>query len=293
MAKRLHDTEIWTQDWFIDMPVEYQMFWFWALDRCNHAGIWKPNTKSFQRTINLSVDLNTALQHFNSEKERVVITQKKNWLFLDFFVFQYGNILVLSNRVHNSVYIAYNQENITLGSIRGLIGYKLSTSSPLIEDIDRVKEKDKEKDKDIFFSFCAAFSFLVDNVHSDFSLDATAFHNEVYRLLLEQNYKAKKEYTVPIGRIDLVVFLEDVNVAIELDNRTPRMKSTIKMTDTGFKRISVLRNPYEEDYYVSIKDNYDLMILYKHYPLEEKKKSNGQSDMASLEQLKENLLEGK
>lgn len=146
--KRLHDVEIWSQDWFLEMPTEYKMLWMWVKDKCDHAGIWKPNCKIFERTNELRVDLNKALDTFNSEKERIVLTQKGNWWLKDFFVFQYGTTFNISNKVHNSIYSIYNQENISLGSIRGLIEVKLGSFSGLIEDYLRVKDKDKDKDKD-------------------------------------------------------------------------------------------------------------------------------------------------
>ena len=43
MAKRFHDTEIWKEDWFLSLPLNYREFWFYILDSCDHAGIWKPN----------------------------------------------------------------------------------------------------------------------------------------------------------------------------------------------------------------------------------------------------------
>lgn len=150
MAKRFHDNEIWSQDWFLDMPTEYQMFWFWVMDKCDHAGIWKPNTKSFERMTHLKISLSDALTYFNSEKERIKITnQKKNWLILDYFVFQYGTTFNISNKVHKSIYSVYIQEDIDLRSIRGLKEVKLGSFSGQVEDDLTLKDKDKEKDKDI------------------------------------------------------------------------------------------------------------------------------------------------
>ena len=57
MAKRFHDTEIWQQDWFLDVSYEFMMLWFYILDTCNYAGIWKPNKKLIEFITTKKVDL--------------------------------------------------------------------------------------------------------------------------------------------------------------------------------------------------------------------------------------------
>lgn len=145
MAKRFHETTIWDEDWFIDMPKEYKLFYFYVKDQCNHAGIWRPNLKRFNALNECKIQLNRALEYFNTEKERVKILKSGHWYLLDFFVFQYGVIFNKSNRVHKSVESIYIQEDIELRSIRGLIEVK-------VEDKDGVKDKDKDKDKEHLIS---------------------------------------------------------------------------------------------------------------------------------------------
>lgn len=146
--KRFHDTEIWSQDWFLEMPIEYKMLWLWVKDKCDYAGIWNPNIKIFERTTDFKADYTKALTLFNSEKERILITQKKKWLVIDFFVFQYGSTFNFRNKVHDSIYKVYNQEDICLRSIRGLKEVKEGSWSGQVEDYLTLKDKDKEKDKD-------------------------------------------------------------------------------------------------------------------------------------------------
>ena len=43
MAKRFTSTEIWNEDWFLDMPAEYKLFWYYMLCECDHAGLFKVN----------------------------------------------------------------------------------------------------------------------------------------------------------------------------------------------------------------------------------------------------------
>lgn len=135
MAKRFTSTEIWDEDWFIEMPNEYKLFWFFMLANCNHAGIFKVNIKNFCVLHNIKILPQTALELFNNGKERIRLVKENVWLIEDFFVFQYGTTFNPNNRVHESVESAYNKLNIKITSIRGLLDLK-----------DRVKDKDKDKD---------------------------------------------------------------------------------------------------------------------------------------------------
>lgn len=135
--KRFTETNIWDEDWFMDIPIEYKLFWFYLKDKCNHAGIWRPNLRLFEVMVGVKIDLKKALGIFNKDKIRCEILKSGHWFILDFFVFQYGSVMNLSNRVHKSIQDIYIQEDINLTSIRGLLDHK-----------DGVKDKDKDKEKD-------------------------------------------------------------------------------------------------------------------------------------------------
>lgn len=135
MSKRFTGTDIWGQDWFLDMPNEYKLFWRYILDECDHAGFYKVNTKSFGRLIESSVDADKALSLFNVDKIRVRAVKSGLWYIEDFIVFQYGTQLNPANRVHNSILKLLAQFDLNLTSIRGL------------KDLnDGLKDKDKDKD---------------------------------------------------------------------------------------------------------------------------------------------------
>ena len=136
MAKRFFSTDIWNEDWYIDMPIEYKLFWFYMLSNCDHAGIFKVNLRSFCGLNRVSLTSNEALKYFNVGKERIVEVRHDLWLIPDFFVFQYGPTLNLNNNVHYGAVNAYKKYNIDLTSIRGLVDLK-----------ERTKDKDKDKDK--------------------------------------------------------------------------------------------------------------------------------------------------
>jgi len=137
MAKRFTDTEIWKQDWFIDIPIDYKLFWFYLKDNCDHSGIFKVNLTLFCRLYEVKVNSIDALNYFNSDKERIIPLNEKKWFLPDFFIFQYGTKMNLNNKVHKSIYNLYKTNGIELTSCRGLKDLK-----------ERVKDKDKDKEKD-------------------------------------------------------------------------------------------------------------------------------------------------
>src|SRR5574341_271356 len=138
MAKRFSETEIWNEDWFLEMPNEYKLFWFYMLAKCDHAGVFKVNVRSFRGLVEGNLTSTEALRHFNNGKERIRILSENLWYIEDFIVYQYGTTLNLNNRLHESIANVLAKQDLKLTSIRGLKDLK-----------DRVKDKDKDKDKEI------------------------------------------------------------------------------------------------------------------------------------------------
>lgn len=145
--KRFTDTNIWDEDWFITMPTNYKLLWIWIKDRCDHAGIWKPNVENF-KIINGEVDLEKAVEYFNTlDKERIIKLANGKFFLPGFFVFQYGKKLNLNNKVHQSVFKVLNSNGVNLWSIRGL--EEVIETPGRGQDGVNLTPKDKEKDKDI------------------------------------------------------------------------------------------------------------------------------------------------
>lgn len=134
MSKRFIDTEIWVEDWFLDMPIEYKLFWYYVISSCDHAGLFKVNLRSYCSLNEVKIDKDIALNYFNSNKDRIRILSENLWLIEDFFVYQYGTTFNPNNRVHDSIEKLYTKHGIKMTSIRGLIDLK-----------DGVKDKDKDK----------------------------------------------------------------------------------------------------------------------------------------------------
>lgn len=137
MAKRFTATEIWGEDWFLSMPIEYKLFWYYMLSNCDHAGLFKVNLRSFCSLNEVKLTPKKALDYFNSGKLRIKPISDSLWFIEDFFVYQYGETFNNNNRVHFSIKKLYEKYDIKLTSIRGLKVLK-----------EGVKDKDKEKDKD-------------------------------------------------------------------------------------------------------------------------------------------------
>lgn len=133
MAKRFTATEIWEEDWFLEMPNEYKLFWYYILSKCDHAGIFKVNLRSFTGLIQVNVTSNDALRYFNNGKDRIRIINESLWFIEDFYVYQYGSTFNINNRLHESIKKTMAKYDLQLTSIRGLTDLK-----------DGVKDKDKE-----------------------------------------------------------------------------------------------------------------------------------------------------
>lgn len=138
MGKRFTGTEIWEEDWFLDMPKDYKLFWYYMLAKCDHAGLFKVNLRSFCSLNEATIEAELALGYFNKNKVRIRIINNNYWLVEDFFSYQYGNTLNTSNRVHQSVLDLYEKNGVELTSIRGIDEVKHG-----VKDIDKDKDKDK------------------------------------------------------------------------------------------------------------------------------------------------------
>jgi len=141
MPKRFTSTELWIEDWFCEMPMEYKLYWYYMLSKCNHAGIFKVNTRMFNNINDCIINNKTAFDFFNSDKKRIREINENVWLIEDFFYYQYGKSFNIKNRVHKSIYEVYNQYNIDLTSIRGIVDFYIEDNiEDMCVDTDRVKD---------------------------------------------------------------------------------------------------------------------------------------------------------
>jgi hypothetical protein len=165
MAKRFTDTEIWDQDWYIDLPNKYKLFWNYIKDKCDSVGIWRPNKGMAQRIIGEPINLDEFLSFINIEKQRVLLLNSGRWFIRDFFIFQYGEKFSPTSPVHKGALKILLQNGIhpneilkdSIGKLKELdlqqlkeIAYSKDInilSEAYGNPIQRVKDKDKDKDK--------------------------------------------------------------------------------------------------------------------------------------------------
>jgi len=118
-------------------------------DTCDHAGIWKPETKFFEFIAGCPVELEVALEHFNAQKERVTVLKNGRWFLTDFIGFQYGGKLNVNNHLHKSVLGLLAVNGVKLTSKSGELDPKLTSRSGDVGGNGTPKDKDKDKDKDM------------------------------------------------------------------------------------------------------------------------------------------------
>lgn len=103
MSKRDHDTEIWSEDWFLDLSDLEMLFWYYITDKCDHAGFWRPNFKMFETITGRRINKDDFLKKINTDKDRIIVLENGRWFLSGFISFQYCGKLNLNNRFHKSI----------------------------------------------------------------------------------------------------------------------------------------------------------------------------------------------
>jgi hypothetical protein len=152
MAKRFTDTEKWVEDWFISLPTDYKLLWIYLCDKCDCAGIWKPNVILLNHLYRIKINVADALKFLNQDKERIVVLENGRWFLTGFISFQYGNQLKEDCAPHRGVLKILKDNNINSFNSNTL-GKVPEPSERVKEGLDKgsdtLKDKDKDKDKDI------------------------------------------------------------------------------------------------------------------------------------------------
>ena len=132
MPKRFTDTLKWQDEWFMELPWIYKLFYLYILDNCDHAGIWKVNFKLASFHIGHSIDQDSSIKFFEG---RILEFKPGYWFILKFIDFQYGGIK--NDAVGKSISKILKINNLE-GAKEGLSrGYQAP------KDKDKVKVKDK------------------------------------------------------------------------------------------------------------------------------------------------------
>jgi hypothetical protein len=145
MSKRDTDTELWNEDWFLNLEGKEQLFWFYIKDRCDHAGLWRPNFKMFENISGYRINQTEFIQKCNTDKKRVAVLENGKWLLIGFIPFQYPT-LNLNNNFHKSVYRTVTKNLNNEESMTYKFEVKETSGRPLgdLNKEQETKKKNKE-----------------------------------------------------------------------------------------------------------------------------------------------------
>jgi hypothetical protein len=130
MSKRKADTEKYNKKFVRGLPAPYKLLWDYLYLNCNHAGIWNveidvaqtrvaKTEKNGTITNDAPINVETALELFNEDEERIkVLDNGKKWFIAGFIEFQQSifslSELNPSNKVHNSILTILKKEGIPI-----------------------------------------------------------------------------------------------------------------------------------------------------------------------------------
>jgi hypothetical protein len=175
MAKRFTDTEKYKKRFFRGLPGAYKLLWDYLYHSCDHAGIWIVDFEIAQIYLgkDMQVNYEEAVNHFNSDKKRVIeLDEKTKWFLPKFVEFQYG-LLNPKNNAHNSVINILRKYKLVKneqGANEGLIRVSC-------DPIDKDKEKDKDKSKDKDKDYTEKFMHLWDDYPNTNGSKSQTFKN--------------------------------------------------------------------------------------------------------------------
>lgn len=136
--KRFTDTNKWDDPWFHNLQPKYKLLWNYITDKCDNAGVYKPNFPLASFCIGETIDENIALKVLNQEKQRIKVLPNGNWHIADFIFFQYGE-LSQASKPHLQVISLIKKHNLWKEYAKGM---------HTLKEKDKDKEKEKEKDKE-------------------------------------------------------------------------------------------------------------------------------------------------
>jgi hypothetical protein len=88
--KRLKDTGIWQESWFMSLSLDAKLAWFFIDDNCDNAGVWSPNFDLMRFCTKR--DIGAAVQDEFGDRMEVLPSGK--WWMHDFITTQCGELSV-------------------------------------------------------------------------------------------------------------------------------------------------------------------------------------------------------
>lgn len=168
MAKRFSDGEIWSKDWFLDLPIKQKLLLKFLFDNCDCAGIYEISYRTLKNCFGEEI----TKEDFKGLKQVVFINE--NTIYIqDFINFQYGcsvSDLNPNYSVHKGIIKKLNKYGIFETLSKGLD----NSYNGELQD----KDKDKDKEKDIVIN-----SITVDK----------PFENTLYLVEKEKEKQSKEK----------------------------------------------------------------------------------------------------
>jgi hypothetical protein len=94
MAKRFTDTDKWKDPWFESLSHAGKLMYYYYLDNCDHAGVWKGSFKQVQFFTGTKYDKAKFLNEFEG---KVIELSSGNFFMPNFIKFQYGELFECNN----------------------------------------------------------------------------------------------------------------------------------------------------------------------------------------------------
>ena len=101
MPKRFTDTELWEKEWFLKLEPRLKCLVKYVRDKCDIAGIWKPNYILASFCIGKEVTQEDLLSIDEGRQFQLMPDDKI--LCIDFVTFQYGSELNPSSPIHRKI----------------------------------------------------------------------------------------------------------------------------------------------------------------------------------------------
>lgn len=109
MAKRFHDTALWSKSWYQDLPPAYKIAYYYLISHCDNAGLIEPNQKMLNFVCGTKMTQERLVEHLGDHI--MAIEGSDKWYIHKFNKFQYGELRP-GNNAHNSVIKKLEKYNI-------------------------------------------------------------------------------------------------------------------------------------------------------------------------------------
>jgi hypothetical protein len=89
MAKRFTDSDKWKDVWFEELSGELKLFFFYFLDNCDCAGVWKGSFRQYAFFSGFTITKDQVLKSFG---EKIIELENGSFFMPNFITFQYGKL---------------------------------------------------------------------------------------------------------------------------------------------------------------------------------------------------------